>query len=165
MCSINDSCECYYTHTPAMEKARDALDLLGEEYRRVTTGFSFIMCRGDNVRSVSIHRGFLTNGSSLPLPARALLEKWLGKDHPAIVLHDWLSEYLLIEYRYYGVTVTIQEALDIFTKALEITSLTPRQIRIIRAICKISFIGRKPNHARLNPFKRYVEDKSYGTFN
>ena len=156
---------CYYTLIPKLERAGDESDLLGKSYRRVATGFSLVLNDTEGVKSVSIHRGFLTNGHSIPFPARKLLVKWLGLDHPCFVLHDWLCEYLLIESNYRGIPINLYEAQRIFYRALEISSLTPNQIRLIKFLCEWGTLWRNPFKATLNPYKRYVEDKSYGICN
>ena len=114
--------ENYFTLVPRLEKARDESGLLGIEYKRVMDGFSFILHSPHQVQSVTVHRGFLTNGSSLPFIARRLIDKWIGLDHPSVILNDWLSEYLLIEVNYKGILINNYDALDIFIKALELTS-------------------------------------------
>lgn len=155
----------FYSLIPRLEKAGDESDLLGAEYQRVCTGFSFVLKLIDQRCCVSVHRGFLTNGNSLPFLARKLLEKWLGLDHPAVVLHDWLSEYLLIESNYVGKQITLSEATEIFILALEMTKLTSGQITWIQLICDYRNLWKSPYSTRLNPYKRYVEDKSYGICN
>lgn len=152
----------YFTIVPRLDKARDESDLLGIEYDRVTCGFSFVIQTPEHVQSVTIHKGFLTNGSSLPFIARKLLEKWIGLKHPAIVLHDWLSEYLLIEINYKGILINNYDALDIFITALKTSNLTPAQITIIRSICGFRNLIKRPYSTRLHPYKRYVEDRCYG---
>lgn len=156
---------CYYTLIPTLEKARDESDLLGTNYYRVTTGFSFLLCDEEGVRSVSVHRGFLSNGYTLPFVVRKLLTKWLGLNHPSIVLHDWLCEYLLIETNYRGKPIKLYEAQEIFLKALELTHLTPRQIAVIGLLCELGSLFKSPSKAMLMPYKRYIEDKSYGMCN
>ncbi len=159
---MRNTVERYYSHIPSLEAARDESAILGREYYKTTTGFSFVMRDGDITRSVTVHRGYLTNGYSLPHLARKLLQEWLGFGHPAIVLHDWLSEYLLIENNYTGQPITIYEALNIFIKALEISRLTPAQVRAIYIICTMANMIKNPYQAQHFPYKRYVEDKRYG---
>ena len=156
----------YYTLVPKLSEAWDESAQLGADYKRVMTGFSFIMVgEGGVVKSASVHRGFLTNGYSLPVIPRLLIKKWLGDDCMAVVLHDWLSEYLLIESNYRCEQISIYEALSMFIRALEMTTLTEVQIRTIQALCTTSMLWRSPYKPRLKPFKRYIEDKSYCTCN
>ena len=155
--------ENYFTLVPRLEKARDESDLLGIEYKRVMDGFSFILHSPHQVQSVTVHRGFLTNGSSLPFIVQRLIDKWIGLDHPSVILNDWLSEYLLIEVNYKGILINNYDALDIFIKALELTKLTSFQIKVIHILCGIKNITKRPYSTRLHPYKRYVEDRSYGT--
>lgn len=166
MVEIENS-QCYYTQIPHLVDAWDESVMMrdGENYKKVVTGFSFIIEGQESPICVSVHRGFLTNGSSLPSIIRKKVFEWLGVEHPAIVLHDWLSEYLLVEHDYFGCPITIHDARRIFIKALEISGLTDQQIAFINYAMIGSSVFKNANRSQHNTFKRYVEDRSYGTCN
>lgn len=152
----------YYTLVPKILKAPDESDLLGKAYYRVTAGFTFVMIEDSkNTQSVTVHRGFLTGGYSLPSLARKLLDKWLGLSHPAVTLHDWLSEYLLIESNYVCLQINKRDALAIFLKALEHAGLSERRLKVIKNIMSVWLVFKNPWATTLSPYKRYIEDRSY----
>ncbi len=151
----------YYTTLPKLTDARDESELLGQPYNRVCCGFSFVMQSSKETCSVTIHRGFLTNGSSLPNIARKLLKKWIGIDHPSIVMYDWLTEYLLIEVDSKCCPITRYDAMHIFLLALRQTKLSKTQLFYIYLLCDLHNLFMSNDKATLNPYKRYLEDKSY----
>lgn len=114
---------------------------------------------------VDVHRGFLTRGQSIPRLAKHFVEKWLGIDHFAVVLHDWLYEYLLIERNYSKRPITQLDAIEIFGRALETTDLPLWKQDVLLALYYTSWAFRNVNEARHWPYKRYVEDRSYSRIN
>jgi len=166
MVEIKNS-QCYYTQIPHLADAWDESVMMrdGKNYKKVLTGFSFIIEGQDSPISVSVHRGFLTNGSSIPAIIRSKVFEWLGVEHPAIVLHDWLTEYLLVEHDYFGRPISAHDARAIFIKALENSCLTKKQLLTIEIAMRFSSMFSNPNRPQIKPFKRYIEDRYYGTCN
>lgn len=166
MVEIKNS-QCYYTQIPHLVDAWDESIMMrdGENYKKVVSGFSFIVEGQESPISISVHRGFLTNGLSIPSIIRKKVFEWLGREHPAIILHDWLSEYLLIERDYFAYPISMHDARAIFLKALETSCLTKKQLQTIKIVMTLSTLFSNSNRSRHNPFKRYVEDRYYGTCN
>ena len=158
---MTDGIENYFTIIPRLNEARDESDILGKKYYKVTEGFTFIMQFPKYTHSVTVHKGFLTNGSSLPFIVRSLIDRWIGLDHPSVILHDWLSEYLLIEANYKVIQINNYDAFDIFIRALKTTKLSKAQISIIYALCGFRNLLKFPFSTRSNPFKRYIEDQNF----
>lgn len=152
---------CYYTVKPKLLADAVSSCKLHDSYNRVINGFSFVIETNGETKSITVHRGFLTNGNSIPALAKDIIDTILPSTSPIYVLYDWLSEYKLISIGCIQRRLSKKEFISILAMALKLEGLTDNQYFIILTLFKlISLLGTHTNYS-LDPYKRYLEDNNF----
>lgn len=88
-----------------VQYSKEASDALGADYWMVMESFVFYIGRKEDGRSVTIPKGFLTDGASVPRPLWSIIPPW-GPWGQAAIVHDYLVEYMSISVN--GLPMAIQ---------------------------------------------------------
>lgn len=97
--------------------AKEASEILGDEYRWIDPGFEFYL-ESDPTEKVIIERGYLSDGASIPKPLRWLLDSW-GKYGQCAVVHDKLCETWATNKR----KLNRKEVDEIFFEAMKVAGV------------------------------------------
>lgn len=84
-----------FTATQDLIKDREASRILGKPYRRVADDFTYYIGHENSSKWVTVPKGFLTDGASIPKIFQWLLNPY-GEYAQAATLHDWLCEHYYI---------------------------------------------------------------------
>lgn len=75
-----------------------ASKLLGQDYWRITESFRYYIGEKNSNEWVDVPAGYLTDGASVPRMFHSVIGPW-GSHGPAVVVHDYLCEYLYVTRR------------------------------------------------------------------
>lgn len=149
--------QCSFDTAPQLVEALAESGLLKEEYRKLLEPVIFKIDDELGQKIITIHKNYLSNGNSLPKLAKVLLDKWLGSDTSAYILHDFLSEYLMVlkDGKYASIDRTTLA--DIFVRSLDLTKLNKLQKFIIWVICKVAAMFDGKYKSTFNSLKQKIE--------
>ena len=117
MSSFNSfDAELYIVYDPI------ASDKLGKDYWRVAKAFSFYIGDVADGRWVHIPEGYLTDGASVPRLFWSIIPPW-GRYGQAVVVHDFLCEYLSITVNGVPTSITRQQADEILGEAMAVLNV------------------------------------------
>lgn len=152
----------YFTSPFELELTRKISSLLDDNYYRVKESQSFVVSgESDETFSITVPRNYLTNGSTIPDFIRPLISRWIGFQHPAVVLHDYLDEYLLIEKKYYKIPINRYHLVFYFIEALKVSGVSKRHCSIIQFLYYVHLLFTNVSRPSLNTYKQYIESVQF----
>lgn len=108
-----------FTANPSITYAYDAAKLLGRDTYRVMDSFYYYIGKKEDERWVFIPRGYLVDGASVPRLLWSRIPPW-GAYGPAVIVHDFLCEYLSVTYQGLPLSITRKQADQILFEAMEV---------------------------------------------
>lgn len=114
----------------------EASELLGKPMWVVTEPFEYRIGSLDSDKMVNIHKGFLTDGSSLPKSLMQLAQPW-AENGLAVIVHDYLYNYKRIQQSDgWPIAIDHSFADEIFTEALSVLGVSKHK----RVIVKVGLV-------------------------
>lgn len=144
--------------------SQEASDKLKGDYWVLTKEFTYFINSLDSNKFVTVPKGFLSDGASVPKLLRFLIDT-MGRHSQAAILHDYLTETYLITIGNPGKkgnsakSIKRKEIDNIFYEALGVLSVPKVNILAIKvAVDLYRFIAR-PSCPRVNGKKLALEHK------
>lgn len=119
-----------FSKEPAVSFAADASSKLGRDLWRVKESFSFTFHWKKQEAVVTIPKGYLTDGASVPRIFWGIVPPW-GIHGAASIVHDFLCEYLSVMVDGKLVPISRKEADKIFTLAMIESGVPSDKIALI----------------------------------
>lgn len=150
----------YFTEQPKLAFGHQESRILKKNYWRVDNNFTFVCGRGKDQYSVTVPKGFLTDGASIPRIFWFLFPPF-GRYMDAAIVHDYLCEHCIIERMGETVKITRAEADDIFLTIMSYHKVwLPSKIILYSCVRLWGILtGRKG--ANPDPKKEALENKYY----
>lgn len=119
-----------FSRSPAFEYSPQASKILGRDYWVVLDDFSFITALNGQPVCVFIPAGYLTDGASVPVGLRGIIPPW-GVYGAAVVVHDYLCEYLTVLRNDTPLAITRKQCDEIFKVAMIAINVPKFQVNLI----------------------------------
>lgn len=121
----------------------EASEALGRDYWLLLEGFSFYIGKKGDDKWVHVPGGFLTDGASVPRILWSAIPPW-GKYGQAVIVHDYLCEYLSITIAGKPVRISREYADLIFLEMLIVLDVPELERKsMYTAVCAYSItLGR-----------------------
>lgn len=142
----------------SVQYALDASEVLKRDLYRVTTPFSFYIGSKESGRWIHIPAGYLTDGASVPRLLWSIIPPW-GRYGQAVVVHDFLCEYLSITENGRPKRITREEADNILAEAMIVLNVDPTDRLRINAAIDLYRKTLAKNEPSNDPAKRAEEAK------
>ena len=103
----------YFTEQPKLSFAHNESTILRKNLWRVENSFTFVCGKEEDQYSVTVPKGFLTDGASVPRVFWFLFPPF-GRYMDAAVAHDYLCEHCIVEKMGREISISRREADEIF---------------------------------------------------
>lgn len=136
-------------HTQACEELKG-------NYWVTTNSFTYFVGGLDTGKTVTVPKGYITDGASVPRPLWSIIPPW-GKYGQAAILHDYLCDYGFIKDGKTTVRINRKEVDEIFYEALEVLAVNPKVIKAIKMGVDLYRFIFRPTTPNISDAKRRLE--------
>lgn len=119
-----------FSAEPQIQYAREESIELGRNLWRVTEAFRYDIGSKNSGSYVTVPRGYLTDGASVPRIAWSIIPPW-GPYGAAAIVHDILCEYLTVIYNGMPTKISRERADEILAEAMEVLGVSKRERNLI----------------------------------
>lgn len=119
-----------FTSEAMLQYAREESKILKQDVWRVTEDFKYYLNNCNRELWVSVPRGYLTDGASVPRVLWALIPPH-GAYGAAAIVHDILCEYLSITKNGLPYSISREFADNVLAEAMEVLGVSAKDRRLI----------------------------------
>lgn len=153
-----------FTAEQCLIKDDDASKILGKKYKRVTNSFTYYIGHEGSDKWVTVPKGFLTDGATIPKLFQWLLPAF-GEYEQATTLHDWLCENYFIytaseDNVYKPVTIDREEIDRILYESMRVLNVAKWRRTLIQGGLDIYRILTNPKKPNVDPRKTALEQRT-----
>lgn len=147
-----------YDASLTMQYHSQASALLGRDHWVVTEPFTYYLDSLDSNLYVTVPRGFLTDGASVPRLFWKLIPPWGGYGQAA-VLHDYLCEFAKITNGKVYFTISRVRCDNTFLQAIDVLSISNIKKRTLTVGVNFYRNFTRPPAPKVNLIKREIEEQ------
>lgn len=137
---------------------REASDLLKKNHWCVINSFTYFIGSIPSKEWVTIPKGYLTDGASVPRVFWSLLPPW-GKYGQAVVVHDYLCEHPYIETVKGPVEIDRKRVDEILEESLRVLNVPAWKRRLMMSGVNSYRVLARPGKPKINHVKQAIESK------
>lgn len=147
-----------YSNDGFVAYARNASLMLEKDYWYLKNALRVDIHLGDDLYQISIPKGYLTDGASVPRILWSICPKW-DKSHKAVILHDYLCEYRIVTINGTPTYISREEVDRLFLYALKYEGLTKLKYSLMYGAVRAMSNIKGGSFRDINKAKLQLEDE------
>ena len=147
-----------YSNDGFVAYARNASLMLDKDYWYLKNALKVDITIGNDLYEVSIPKGYLTDGASVPRILWSICPKW-DKSHKAVILHDYLCEYRIVTINGKPTQISREEADRLFLFALKYEGLTKLKYSLMHGAVRAQATVKGSRFIEISKVKLQLEDE------
>lgn len=137
---------------------REASDILKKNYWCVLNSFTYYVTTKPSKEWVTIPKGYLTDGASVPRLFWSLLPPW-GKYGQAVVVHDYLCEFPYLETKDGPIEIDRKRVDEILAECLKVLNVSAWRRHLMMSGVNAHRVVIRPGKPEINHVKHAIETK------